>query len=100
MRGAGRYEVSSFEFRVSKYEYQCCLRARFTPPKCSVKGRAFRRAAINNFSNFVIPTEGFSPSEGTCCSAVPTGLGFIIVAYPALKRWAKLFRPAARDCGS
>src|SRR5271157_6412626 len=28
-------------------------------------------------------------------SAVPTGLGFLHYAFPALKRWAKLFRPAS-----
>ncbi len=28
------------------------------------------------------------------CCAVPTGLGLLVNAYPALKRWAKIFRPA------
>src|SRR5271157_3046585 len=33
------------------------------------------------------------------CSVVPTALTFISCPYPALKGWAKLFRPAKRDWG-
>ena len=33
------------------------------------------------------------PAASRICP-VPTGLGFITHAYPALKRWAKIFRPS------
>jgi len=31
---------------------------------------------------------------------VPEALGFFTLAFPALKRWAFLFRPAERDWGA
>jgi hypothetical protein len=33
-----------------------------------------------------------TPARHDVCCAVPTGLGLLFHAYPALKRWAKIFR--------
>src|ERR1035441_8033318 len=49
-------------------------------------------------TSFVIPSEDFSPSRGTCFGTVPTGLRSFTHVHPALKRWAKLFRLRAGSC--
>ncbi len=63
----------------------------------------FPRGLPLSFSGVILSAGGVFLAAGVegplspAKSVVPAGLRFLINAHPALKRWAKLFRPARRD---